>query len=66
MKYFAIYKGDDYLYDGTLREVSLRLVLPENHIENVMTDIKKIERSIDLGYYEDLFIAVEVSDINEL
>lgn len=60
MKIFALYQGDNYLYDGTLRELSLKSGMFEDYIEVVLTQETRIERSILNGDYDSLFIAVEV------
>lgn len=59
MIYYAIYKGDEYQYDGTLQEVSLKTGLFEDYIEKVLTDRVRIELSIKLGKYDDTLIAVK-------
>ena len=60
--YYAIYKGDQYLYDGTLEDVSLRTGYPELYIKNVLTKHNRIEQSINNDSYEDLIIAVEIDE----
>lgn len=60
MKIFAIYKGDDYLFDGTLRELSLKTGMFEDYIERVLTQEDRITNAINCGTYDNLYIAVEV------
>lgn len=62
MKIYALYQGDQYLYDGTLRELSLRSGMLEDYIEIVLTQVGRIERAITNGDYDSLFIAVEVEN----
>ena len=60
--YYAIYKGDQYLYDGTLEEISLKTGYPEQYVKKILTKHNRIDKSIKNGTYQDLIIAVEIKE----